>query len=135
MSRCLQNYGVCGDVLLPVPMHPSRRKDRGYNQAELLARRIANVCDLDCRTDWLIRTREVGPQAGVNNASQRIINVAESVEVICPSDVRGADVILVDDVATTGSTLDVCAKALKEAGASSVWGLTLAVALRHSSTE
>lgn len=117
-----------GDLMAPVPMHRSRRRERGYNQAELLARPVAGRCDISYLSDLLVRTRRVDPQAGMTNAASRATNVAHSVAASRPGDIDGARIILVDDVATTGSTLDACAAALKEAGAASVWCLTLAVA-------
>ena len=132
LSDMLANYleanPMPGDLMAPVPMHPSRRRERGYNQAELLARPVAEHCDIPYQDHLLVRTRRVDPQAGMASAATRTTNVAASVAVPRPSDVDGAQVILVDDVATTGSTLDACAAALKESGAVTVWCLTLAVA-------
>ena len=128
MADYVQANPLPGDLIAPVPMHPSRRRERGYNQAELLARPVAERCDIPYQGDLLVRTRRVDPQAGMASAATRAINVADSVAVPRPDDVNGAQIILVDDVATTGSTLDACAAVLKEAGAASVWCLTLAVA-------
>ena len=75
------------------------------------------------------------PQAGIDSADQRAVNVADSVAVSPGNDLNGAAIILVDDVATTGSTLETCATALKQAGAASVWCLTLAVAGGQSPAE
>ena len=124
-----------GDLLIPVPMHPRRRKERGYNQAELLARRVERICGLAYDDRALHRSRNVDPQAGMNSAALRVSNVLGSVAVKPGANVEGAGIILVDDVATTGNTLDTCAKELKEAGATSVWGLTLAIAGGQSLTE
>ena len=120
-----------GDLLAPVPMHGSRRRERGYNQAELLARRVAGRCNIPYQGDLLVRTRRVEAQAGMSSAASRVTNVAASVGVSQQRDARGRRIILVDDVATTGSTLDACARALKDAGAAPVWCLTLAVAGSH----
>ena len=124
-----------GEIVAPVPMHRRRLRERGYNQAELLARRVADHSTLQYERDLLFRTRPVEPQAGIGSAAQRAVNVAGSIGVSSGLDVSGASVILVDDVATTGSTLESCAAALKEAGAVSVWGLTLAVAGGESLAE
>ncbi len=123
------------EIVAPVPMHQRRLRERGYNQAELLARRVAADSKLRYERDLLFRTRQVEPQAGIGSAAQRAVNVAGSIGVSAGRDVSGASVILVDDVATTGSTLETCAAALKEAGAVSVWGLTLAVAGGESLAE
>ena len=128
LADYLEATPLPGDVMAPVQMHPSRRRERGYNQAELLARRVARRCDIHYQDDLLARTRKVDPQAGMTSAAGRANNVADSVIVSPHNEVSGAAIILVDDVATTGSTLNECAAALKEAGAASVWCLTLAVA-------
>lgn len=128
LADYLEANPLPGDLVAPVPMHPSRRRERGYNQAELLARPVAERCDIPYHGDLLVRTRRVDPQAGMASAATRATNVADSVAVPRPGDVDGAQIILVDDVVTTGSTLEVCAAALKESGALSVWCLTLAVA-------
>ena len=128
LAEYLEGNPLPGDLMAPVPMHASRRRERGYNQAELLARRVAGRCDVPYCGDLLARTRRVDPQAGMTSAARRATNVADSVAVSRPKGVDGAQIILVDDVATTGSTLEACAAALKDAGAESVWGLTLAVA-------
>ena len=128
LAEYLEANPLPGDLIAPVPMHAGRRRERGFNQAELLARRVAGRCGLPYQSDLLERTRRVDPQAGMTSAATRVTNVADSVAVLRPSDVDGAQIILVDDVATTGSTLDACAAVLKESGAVSVWCLTLAVA-------
>ncbi len=128
LAGYLNDNPLPGDVLAPVPMHRQRWRERGYNQAELLGGQVARKCDLPYDADLLKRTRQVEPQAGITSAAQRVVNVADSIALTAGRDVAGAAVILVDDVATTGSTLEACAGALKEAGAASVWGLTLAVA-------
>lgn len=135
MADYLEANPLPGDTLVPIPMHASRRKERGYNQAALLARRVAQRSGMSYQPDVLRRTRRVDPQAGMTSASGRAANVADSVAVSGESDVRGRRIILVDDVATTGSTLDTSAAALKGAGAESVWCLTLAVAGSRSRGE
>ena len=128
LADYLSDNPLPGEIIVPVPMHPRRLRERGYNQAELLARRVAAHNKLRYERDLLFRTRQVEPQAGIGSAAQRTVNVSGSIGVSTDREVSGASVILVDDVATTGSTLETCASALKQAGAVSVWGLTLAVA-------
>ena len=117
-----------GEIIAPAPMHQRRLRERGYNQAELLARRVAAHSGLRYDAKLLRRARPVEPQAGIGSAAQRAVNVANSVALASGKDVQGVGVIVVDDVSTTGSTLESCAAVLKQAGAASVWGLTLAVA-------
>ena len=126
LADYLTQNPLAGDVVAPVPMHGSRLKERGYNQADLLARRVARRCDLRYAPGLLVRTRSAEPQAGIDDPNQRTINVAGSVELAAGVDVSGVEIILLDDVATTGSTLEECARALKQGGARSVWCLTLA---------
>ncbi|MDZ7413507.1 MAG: ComF family protein [candidate division KSB1 bacterium] len=119
--------GLCdrGDVLVPIPLHPARRRERGYNQSELLARRAAKVCGLPVETDLLRRTRYTRPQSQLG-ASERAKNVAGAFAVRLPAEVGGRRVILVDDVLTTGATASECARVLKEAGALEVFLATAA---------
>jgi ComF family protein len=111
-------------AIVPVPLHPLRRRERGYNQAELLARRVGRAARLPVYPDALRRVRATAVQMTLD-AAQRRANVAEAFECIAP-ELRGAAVLLIDDVCTTGATLDACAVALKAAGAEAVHGLTLA---------
>jgi ComF family protein len=114
------------DALLPVPLHPQRQAERGYNQATLLARRLAREVGLPLREDVLRRARQTPPQVGLDKAKRRA-NVAGA--FTCPPDhpaLVGKTLLLVDDVCTTGATLAACAAALRAAGARDVWGLTLA---------
>ena len=126
---------VPGDTVVPVPMHPSRRRERGYNQAELLGRRMAERCKLQYQENVLIRSRHAVPQASIIDPTLRSRNVAGSVALLPDCDAAGGRFILVDDVATTGSTLSECASVLKRAGAESVWCVTLAVASGQSERE
>ena len=123
------------DMVAAVPMHPSRLRERGYNQADLLARRVARQCRLTYDPQLLQRSRQVAPQAGIANAAQRASNVANSIRLNPSASVRDAQILLIDDVATTGSTLDAGAAILKDAGAATVWCLTLAVVPQHSFRE
>ena len=115
---------LTADWLIPVPLHPSRERDRGYNQSELLARQLARRVNVPVRRNGLRRTRATAVQMTLN-AAQRRENVAGAFECVEPG-VRGIRVVIVDDVGTTGATLDACAQAVLKAGAASVMGLTLA---------
>ena len=86
-------------TLVPVPLHPSRLRERGYNQAELLAKEIASALDRPLRTDVLKRTRAAPPQVSSQSRSERIRNVQDA---FASAPIDGEVVVLVDDVTTTG---------------------------------
>jgi ComF family protein len=113
-----------GDVLVPVPLHPKRLRERGYNQSRLLAGELGRRVGLPVVDDCLVRERHSLPQARTASVVERRGNVAGA--FACRRRLEGERVILIDDVATSGATLDACARALKAAGAVSVWGLVLA---------
>jgi len=112
-------------VLMPVPLHPKRLRKRGFNQSLLLARHVADR--LGGRVDYLSlrRTRDTTPQTGLKRDERRR-NVRRAFEVVDRKAVRRKRVVLVDDVATTGSTLNECARVLRRAGCTEVYGLVLA---------
>jgi len=113
-----------GQVLVPVPLHARRLRSRGYNQSHLLAKEAGKLLDLPVRGDLVKRATDSPPQVEARTSEQRRANVAGS--FVASDDVEGLSILLVDDVATTGSTLMACATALKDAGAASVWGVVLA---------
>ncbi len=125
MADYLEMYPVTGDVLVPVPLHRSRYRARGYNQSFLLAEGLAGRLGLPVESRVLVKTRTGTPQAKTTSVHERKANVAGSFSCI-GTGLAGREVILVDDVATSGATLNACAKALKEAGATTVTGLTFA---------
>jgi ComF family protein len=105
---------------VPVPLHPSRKRERGFNQAEDLARRLGiPMCAA------LKRTRATAAQASLPQA-QRHRNVREAFALTRAGSLAGATVLLIDDVSTTGATLDACARVLKGAGVKEVRALTAA---------
>jgi len=111
-------------LLIPVPLHPRRLRERGYNQAELLARRLAGTV-LAVASDALVRTRHTTPQVG-SGRTERREHMAGAFACLRPELVRGQRVLIVDDVCTTGATIQDCARALRTAGASSVAAAVLA---------
>ena len=129
LTRLLNDYlitnPVPGDVLVPVPLHRKRLRERGYNQSSLLAKELGKLANLPVVDDCLIRQRHASPQARTSTVEDRKSNVADA--FTCRDHrLRDKQVLLIDDVSTSGATLDACATALKAAGATSVWGLTLA---------
>jgi len=114
-----------GAVLVPVPLHPRRRRERGYNQSELLADEIGRRNGLEVAKDVLVRRTDTAPQAGLSAAARRK-NVRGAFAVRHRSRVAGRVVVLLDDVWTTGATARSCAGILKEAGAEEVRLLSVA---------
>lgn len=112
------------DVLMPVPLHPHRERERGYNQSMLLAQALGRRIGLAVLPNALVRCRNTVSQTTLN-ARERRANVAEAFECVSEA-VRGKRVLLIDDVCTTGATLEACSVALRQGGALSVWALTLA---------
>jgi ComF family protein len=129
LARLLGDYLVSnpvpGEVLVPVPLHPKRLRERGYNQSRLLAQELGKLTDLPVVDDCLVRGRHSLPQARTSTVGERRSNVADAFS--CRDRrLQGKSVLLIDDVSTSGATLDACARALKQAGATTVWGLVLA---------
>ncbi len=124
LAQYLADHPVPGEVVVPVPLHPRRLRSRGYNQSALLARELAKLAGLGLNERLLARIKDAPPQVQAATRDQRRSRVDGSFK--CAGAVAGRAVLLVDDVATTGSTLSACAAALKAAGAASVWGLVLA---------
>lgn len=113
------------DAVVPVPLHLARERERGFNQSALVARRLTAGSDIPVMTGWLVRTRDTPPQVGRDLAARRA-NVDGAFGCPDPAMVRGQRIVILDDVATTGATLDACAAALKAAGAISVHAFVVA---------
>ena len=136
LGAVLADDGVTADVIVPVPIHKTRRRERGYNQAEFIARGLAKSLMIPVATS-MRRNRYTGTQTSLSE-QQRLTNVVDAFEVVDTEpthratdrgvSVRGARVLLVDDVLTTGSTLNACAYALLNAGARRVDACTLCAA-------
>jgi ComF family protein len=118
------------DGLVPVPLHPARVAERGFNQAELLAAPCAARWHLPVLERALLRTRPTRPQTDLD-AEARRVNVRDAFRVPRPREVRDRRLLLVDDVLTTGATVGAAARALREAGATAVGVLTLARVAPH----
>lgn len=120
------------DVAVPVPLHPARLRERGYNQAELIARPLARKLGLPLGAYLLVRTKPRPPRLLLSRR-ERWQTVRGAYEIRKGARVDNLRVLLIDDVFTTGATLDACARALKQAGAKSVAGLTVARVLSRGS--
>ena len=120
-------------VVIPVPLHPSKVRQRGFNQSELIARAALKLhpaaLDGKPNVSALIRQKNTISQTGMTPA-QRRENVRGAFAVVRPSDIAGRDVLLVDDVMTTGTTVSECARVLRRAGAERVFVATVARVLK-----
>jgi competence protein ComFC len=112
------------DALVPVPLHPVRRRTRGFNQAEVLARALTSRCGIPT-ADLLRRIRATTTQTRLDR-EERMENLRGAFQLRHTAGVKGKRLLLIDDVLTTGSTLDECARVLCEAGAESVLALVVA---------
>lgn len=129
----LQELRWSVDLITSVPVGVARRAERGYNQATLLAFPLALACGKPFRSQALVKARETRTQVGLNLA-QRRENVSDAFRAR-PEIVAGQRVLVVDDVTTSGATLEACASALRQAGAPQVFGLTLARAAHSEKFE
>lgn len=111
-------------AIVPVPLHPLRRWERGYNQAELIARRVGRRLGVPVDPGLLRRIRNTPSQVG-RPGPDRLTNLAGAFAVRRAEGAVGRRLLLVDDVRTTGATLAECARTLRDAGAESVMGLTV----------
>jgi len=112
-------------ILIPVPLHKKRLADRGYNQSDLLAEDLSKSFGFELNKNLLVRHKNTRAQARLKK-EERLVNVVDAFECPRPEAVKGLNIILVDDIYTTGATIGECAKVLKEAGAGEVWGIVLA---------
>ena len=132
MAKCyvnnLSEYSV--DLVTFVPMHKKKLKDRGFNQAELLTRKMCDLLNLPCE-DLLLKTDETGDQHFLDK-NARTGNLLGTFSVNPDIDILDKRILLCDDIKTTGATLDECAKTLLIAGASDVVCLTCAIAKKKS---
>ncbi|MFN3476411.1 MAG: ComF family protein, partial [Candidatus Methylomirabilales bacterium] len=112
------------DCLVPVPLSPEREKERGFNQSLVLAEALGRRFDVPVERKALVRVRPTRPQEG--NRKAREENVRGAFAVIRPERIAGKRILLIDDVYTTGATVNECAKVLMKAGAQEVAVYTLA---------
>jgi ComF family protein len=144
ISGCEAGFGAAPVVVVPVPLHRSKRRQRGFNHAELIARAALKVRSAEGSTvhrtvggmvlcaDALERKRETQSQIGLTS-HQRRKNVRGAFAIRRAQEVNGREVLLVDDVYTTGATVSECARVLRRAGATKVWVATVARTLKMAS--
>jgi len=122
----LQSY-----TLIPMPLHPKKQRERGFNQAEILTRPLSAALQIPM-SNILTRTVDTPPQSGLH-PMQRAENVSGIFSIQKSTSVIGRNYIITDDIFTTGSSLNECAKTLKSAGATKILCMTLAIAVKNNS--
>lgn len=117
-------------VLIPIPLAPKRRRERGFNQAELISKKIINLDEqnhiLTVLTDVLVKPKDTAHQAHIENRSTRLKNLIGSFEVRNSNKIKNRNIVLVDDITTTGATLNEARKVLRQAGARKIVAFTVA---------
>lgn len=126
LAASMASDSISGDIIIPVPLSMQRLKERGFNQAELLAQKASETLNIPLVTDCLLRSRNTMRQTHIKDKANRSINVDGAFEVSENWSVDGLRIILVDDVATTGNTLHEAASALLDSGAKQVLCVALA---------
>lgn len=114
------------DIMMPIPISSSRKRERGYNQSELLARKISKMASIPIKMQVLKKVKHNQPQSSLNK-QQRRENVKNVYKVQNELKIQNKKILLLDDIYTTGSTSNECARMLKEAGSSVVGILTIAI--------
>ena len=118
-------WGV--EVLIPVPLHPARKKARGFNQSRVLARELGKIVNIDIIEGVLVKSVNVPPQTTLT-ARERKKNIKGAFKVRDKAKIKDKTILLVDDVFTTGATIQECSTVLINAGAKEVRGITVAQA-------
>ncbi|MXY45538.1 MAG: ComF family protein [Chloroflexi bacterium] len=124
LAGYLRSNPYPADAYCPVPLHSRRERNRGFNQSSLIARELSALTGVPVEEDALRRSRHTPPQVSMDTAGARHRNIAGAFESAASA--NGKRYILIDDVVTTGSTMSACAAALKDAGATHVWGIGFA---------
>ena len=112
-------------ILIPIPSDKKKMEERGYNQSEELAKELSKFLEIPVATDVLIKIKSTKPQAE-STKTEREKNLVGAFQIKNPETISGKKIFLVDDVYTTGSTMNECAKVLKDSGSKSVWGICIA---------
>jgi ComF family protein len=123
LAQAYRAYGLQADIIVPVPLHAERLRQRGYNQSQQLAEVCTRHIHVPVNAALLVKIRATSAQVGLSFQARRL-NVAGTFAANAP--LHGQRIVLIDDVCTTGATLNACAEALHLAGAGEIWGLTLA---------
>lgn len=126
----LKNEKICGllkkyDIIIPVPIHKKRKAQRGYNQTQLIANKISKCLNIKLCNNVLVKNKNTIAQSKLNK-KKRVQNIKGAFKILNSEKIKGKDILLLDDIYTTGSTANECSKILKKAGAKTVGVLTIA---------
>lgn len=125
MTNSIKAEEIYGDMLMAVPLHPQREKERGYNQSHLLAKFISRNLDIHYENNNLVRIKNTKAMHNLSK-NQRSDNLRNAFQIRDRQAIEGKDILLIDDIFTTGTTADACSKVLMEGGAKSVTLVTFA---------
>jgi len=123
-SDLIKNWGC--DFIIPIPLHPIKKAERGYNQSKQIAKGISQIVNINVKSNVLKRTRFTQTQTKLNLMERR--NNVKNIFKANPKIVKNKNLLLVDDVITTGSTLSSAAKTLKNKGANKIYAISIALA-------
>ena len=126
----LKNEKICGllkkyDIIIPVPIHKKRKAQRGYNQTQLIASKISRCLNIKFCNNVLVKNKDIIAQSKLNK-KERIQNIKGAFRILNSEEIKGKNILLLDDIYTTGSTANECSKILKKAGAKKLGVLTIA---------
>jgi len=122
------NYDFKNFIVIPIPLHPDRIKERGFNQSELIAKIFVNKTGASLSMNNLMRVKATKNQAELKNINERIANIENCFALSNPKEVENKDIVLVDDVFTSGSTMSEAVKILKQVGAKKIIAFVFAKA-------
>lgn len=120
LAERIKSVGINADFIVPVPMYRENQRKRGFNQAELIAKEVGRILDIEVRTDIVSKNRKTLPQKELTK-KQRKINLQGAFSVADKSEVKNKSILVIDDVCTTGSTLSEIANLLTECGAENIF--------------
>jgi len=124
----LTNQQIKNFIVVPIPLHKNREQDRGFNQAALIGKNIADNLDLPFRKNLLLRIKETKIQAELKDWEQRKTNLENAFQISEPTTLLGKNILLVDDVYTSGATINEAVRILKENGVKKIIAMVVAKA-------